>query len=280
MSAAGKLPAPPAVLTISGSDPSGGAGLQADLKTFHQFGVYGMAIPTMLTVQNTCALETVEYVAADLVGNQIDCVTADIEPAAVKTGALGPVAALQVIADWAQRYSGKLVVDPVLATTRGRSLTSRAAVGVLVDHLLPSTFLVTPNLHEASVISGVRVHDLATMKEAAREIATFGAEHVLITGGHLPDHPIDILLSDGEIREFPGARIDSLHTHGTGCTFSAAITALLAWGLSLPDSVARAKRFVSEAIRTAPEIGCGDGPLNHHAPVENGTHAVAKQGDT
>lgn len=263
------LPKPPAVLTIAGSDPSGGAGIQADLKTFHQFGVYGMAVPTLLTVQNTCAFETVEYVSASLVAQQIDCVIADIRPAAVKTGALGSVAVFRAVADWAQQHTGILVVDPVIKVTHGESLASRVAVEVLVKHLVPAAFLVTPNLHEASIMAGFTVHDLDTMGEAARKIATLGANHVLVTGGHLREDAIDVLWSEGEIREYRGAKIDSSNTHGTGCAYSAAITAMLARGTPLPVAVDRAKRFVTEAIRTAPGLGSGYGPLNHHAPVED-----------
>lgn len=260
---------PPAVLTIAGSDPSGGAGLQADLKTFHQFGVYGMAVPTLLTVQNTCAFETVEYVAADLVTRQIDCVIEDIQPAAVKTGALGSVAVFQAVADWAQQHTGILVVDPVIRITHGESLASRVAVEVMVQHLVPAAFLVTPNLHEASVMAGFTVHDVETMVEAARKIATLGAKHVLVTGGHLREDAIDVLWSEGDVREFRGEKIDSPNTHGTGCAYSAAITALLAHGTPLPGAVAKAKRFITEAIRTAPGIGSEYGPVNHHAPVED-----------
>ena len=263
------LPKPPAVLTIAGSDPSGGAGLQADLKTFHQFGVYGMAVPTLLTVQNTCAFETVEYVAADLVAQQIDCVISDIKPAAVKTGALGSVAVFRTVAEWAQQHTGILVVDPVIKITHGESLASRVAVEVMVKHLVPAAYLVTPNLHEASVMAGFTVHDLETMIEAARKIATLGVKHVLVTGGHLRDHAIDVLWSEGKVREFRDAKIDSPNTHGTGCAYSAAITALLALGTPLPDAVAKAKCFISEAIRTAPGIGFGYGPVNHHASVED-----------
>ncbi len=263
------LPKPPAALTIAGSDPSGGAGIQADLKTFHQFGVYGMAIPTLLTVQNTCAFETVEYVAADLVARQIDCVIEDIRPAAVKTGALGSVAVFQAVADWAQQHTGILVVDPVIKITHGQSLASRAAVDVLVKHLLPAAYLATPNLHEAGVIAGFTVHDPDTMVEAARRIAALGVKHVLVTGGHLREHAMDVLWSEGELREFRGAKLDSPNTHGTGCAYSAAITALLARGTPLPGAVATAKRFISEAIRTAPGIGSCYGPVNLHAPIED-----------
>lgn len=263
------VPKPPAALTIAGSDPSGGAGIQADLKTFHQFGVYGMAVPTLLTVQNTCAFETVEYVAADLVAQQINCVIADIRPAAVKTGALGSVAVFRAVADWAQQHAGILVVDPVIKVTHGESLASRVAVEVLVKRLVPAAFLVTPNLHEASIMAGFTVHDLDTMVEAARKIATLGVKHVLVTGGHLREDAIDVLWSDGEIREYRGAKIDSSNTHGTGCAYSAAITALLSHGTPLPGAVATAKRFISEAIRTAPGLGSGYGPVNHHARVED-----------
>lgn len=261
----------PVALTIAGSDPSGGAGLQADLKTFHQFGVYGMAIPTLLTVQNTRSVEAVVPLDASLVRKQLDCVHRDIPASAAKIGAIPDVRVVEAIAEWAGESHTPLVVDPVIASTHGQMLTSDDAVTAMIKVLLPVCLVVTPNLHEASLMSGVTVNDLPTMREAARRIAACGVRHVLVKGGHLEGAAVDLLWSDGDSLEFSSSRILSRHTHGTGCTYSAAITALLAQGIGLVDAVAAAKRFVTEAIRTAPGLGQGSGPVNHHAPTGLGT---------
>ena len=257
----------PVALTIAGSDPSGGAGLQADLKTFHQFGVYGMAIPTLVTVQNTRSVEAVVPLDAGLVRNQLDCVQRDIPPSAAKIGAIPDTIVVEAIAEWASDFDAPLVVDPVIKSTHGQTLTSHDAVTAMIEVLLPSCLLVTPNLHEASLMSGVAVHDPSTMRDAAERIAACGVRHVLVKGGHLEGPAVDLLWSDGDALEFSSARIHSRHTHGTGCTYSAAITALLAQSVALVDAVVAAKRFVTEAIRTAPGLGQGSGPVNHHAPT-------------
>ena len=259
----------PVALTIAGSDPSGGAGLQADLKTFHQFGVYGAAVVTLVTVQNTRHLARVEHLPADLVTAQILAVVEDIPPRAAKIGAIGSRAVAEAVADtWAKlaaEFAFPLVVDPIRAGTLG-GLLEDGAFEAVVQHLLPLAFLVTPNLEEAAAIAGFRVSDRATMLAAARRIRELGALNVLIKGGHLSGDALDLLIThDGGLHEFTAPRIDTAHTHGTGCTYSAAITAELAKGTPLPDAVARAKRYVTEAIRTAPGLGSGRGPLNHHA---------------
>lgn len=259
---------PPVALTIAGSDPSGGAGLQADLKTFHQFGVYGAAVPTLVTVQNTVSVEAVVPLDADLVRRQIDCVHSDLGVAAAKTGALGSVETVGAVADWALRCEAWLVVDPVIASTHGRALTDTGVVDAITSQLLPACWLVTPNMHEAAVLAGIEVRDLPAMREAAARIGGRGARHVLIKGGHLDGSATDVLWTNGEMREFRADRVESRNTHGTGCTYSAAITALLAQGHTLFDAVGRAKRFVTEAIRTAPALGGGCGPLNHHASTD------------
>ena len=254
-------------MTIAGSDPSGGAGLQADLKTFHQFGVYGMAVPTLITVQNTVSVDAVQPLAPDLIRRQLESIDRDIRPSAVKTGALGGADVVNVIAGWIQRTDVPVVVDPVMVATQGQRLVADDAIQPLLETLLPAAFLVTPNLQEAAALAGFDTCDLASMREAARSIADRGARNVLITGGHLQGAAIDILWSDGELHEYRSERIDSRNTHGTGCTLSAAVTALLARGSSLPSAVGIAKRFVTEAIRAAPGLGAGNGPLNHHAPT-------------
>ena len=259
--------AKPVALTIAGSDPSGGAGIQADLKTFHQFGVYGEAAITLLTVQNTFAFERVEYLKADLVAAQIRAVIGDIPPGAAKTGALGSRETIEAVADLAAGFRFPLIVDPVITSKHRGTLLSPDAVAALMTRLLPRAFLVTPNLEEAELLTGLRVRDVAGMKAAAEALRALGPRAVLVKGGHLSGSPVDILLHEAGFAEFPGQRVDSRHTHGTGCTFSAAITALLASGHELVEAVRVAKEYVEEAIRANPGLGAGSGPLNHHAPV-------------
>lgn len=257
----------PVALTIAGSDPSGGAGIQADLKTFHQLGVYGTAVISLITVQNTTRLSAVETLDPALVGAQIDAVLEDIPPQAVKTGALGTAAVIEVVA--ARRFDCPLVVDPIMIGKHGALLAPEARAA-LRDRLIPKASLITPNLAEAAALAGIPVRTPDEMREAARRIAGLGAKAVLVKGGHLQAQaPVDILYCDNAFTEFPGIRIETRHTHGTGCTYSAAITAFLARGLDLPDAVARAKRFIEEAIRTNPGLGAGSGPLNHWADPDS-----------
>ena len=263
-----KMPASkPVALTIAGSDPSGGAGIQADLKTFHQFAVYGEAVITLITVQNTLGVERVECLAPDLVAQQIRAVLADIPPAAAKTGALGNRRIIEAVAELAAEFQFPLVVDPVMFSKHGAALLSADAVETLKKHLLPRAFLLMPNLHEAQALTGTQVHDVAGMRAAAGQLAAMGPQAVLIKGGHLAGDATDILLHGGEWLELTAPRIDTPHTHGTGCTYSAAITALLAAGENLATAARKAKQYVTEAIRTNPGLGAGRGPLNHHAKL-------------
>lgn len=255
----------PAALTIAGSDPSGGAGLQADLKTFHQFGVYGMSVVTLLTVQNTQSVGAVEPLQAELVRRQIEAVVGDIPPAAVKTGALGTAGIIESVADWARGSTAPLVVDPVMISKHGAPLMVDEAREVLVRKLLPVAFLVSPNLHEAAALGGVEVATIGEMEEAARRIGGMGPRTVLVKGGHLAGDAVDVLLAEGRIEHFRAKRVASRHTHGTGCTYSSAITACLALGDPLAVAIARAKRFITAAIETAPGLGGGCGPVNHWA---------------
>lgn len=258
--------ATPVALTIAGSDPSGGAGLQADLKTFHHFGVYGEAVVTLITVQNTQRVDRVETLPPDLVAQQIQTVIEDIPPNAAKTGALGNVAIVEAVARAAQRFTFPLVVDPVMISKPGARLMDQGAEQALIDHLFRRAFLITPNLHEASALAGFPVADLEAMKRAAEKLVALGAANVLVKGGHLPGRPWDILYTrEGHFHEFTAERIDTSHTHGAGCTYSAAITAELAKGTPLIHAIERAKAFISRAIRTNPRLGRGSGPLNHHA---------------
>jgi hydroxymethylpyrimidine/phosphomethylpyrimidine kinase len=252
-------------LTIAGSDPSGGAGLQADLKTFHQFGVYGEAVVTLITVQNTLRLTEVEHLSASLVTAQIRAVLEDIPPQAAKIGALGSRAVVEAVAQEARAFSFPLVVDPIRSGTLG-GLLEEGAFEALVKYLLPRAFLLTPNLDEAAAIAGFPVGDCESMIRAAQAILQRGPKNVLVKGGHLEGDALDILVTgDGSVHEFSVPRIATLHTHGGGCTYAAAIAAELAMDAPLMDAVASAKRFVTEAIRTRPHLGHGRGPLNHRA---------------
>ena len=252
-------------LTIAGSDPSGGAGIQADLKTFHQFGVYGEAAITLLTVQNTLGVARVECLSAPLVIEQVRAVIDDIPPQAAKTGALGSAEIVKALAELAAEFDFPLVVDPVMAGSDGAPLVSTDARRAIATRLLPRAFLVMPNLDEASALTGMEVKDVGAMREAAARLCAMGAHAALVKGGHLEGPATDVLYADGAWREFTAPRIETLHTHGTGCTYSAAVTASLARGNPLEDAVARAKTYVTDAIRTAPGLGRGRGPLNHHA---------------
>lgn len=254
-------------LTIAGSDPSGGAGIQADLKTFHQFGAYGEAVITLLTVQNTVRVSRVHVLPPWLVLEQIAAVIEDIPPAAAKTGALGSAEMVEAVASAAAVWKFPLVVDPVMISKHGLPLLPEDALRVMAAKLLPRAALVTPNLPEAEALTGMRIGTLGDMHRAAAAIHAMGAAAVLIKGGHLEGDATDVLFDGREWRDFPDRRIRTRNTHGTGCTYSAAITAGLARGAPLAEAVATAKRFIAEAIRTNPELGHGSGPVNHHAEV-------------
>ncbi|MBL8229905.1 MAG: bifunctional hydroxymethylpyrimidine kinase/phosphomethylpyrimidine kinase [Bryobacterales bacterium] len=259
----------PIALTIAGSDPSGGAGIQADLKTFHQFGVFGEAVITLLTVQNTQRVDRVECLDPRLVLDQIDAVVSDIPPLAAKTGALGSRDMVQAVAQRARNFGFPLVVDPVMISKHGAPLIAEQGREAVVRELLPCAWLVMPNLHEAAALTGLEVASIEGMARAAAQLRSMGARNVLVKGGHLAGDAIDLLLMEnGESLTLQAERVATPHTHGTGCTYSAAITACLALGLSLPDAARRAKTFITEAIRTNPGLGGGSGPVNHHAPVE------------
>ncbi len=257
-------------LTVAGSDPSGGAGLQADLKTFHQHGVYGCAVVTLITAQNTRGVTRVVPLEAALVGEQLDAVLEDVPPRAWKTGALGSRAVVEAVAARAVALAARgvpLVVDPVMISKHGAPLIDDAARLALVRALLPHCALVTPNVHEAEALGGLPVRTPEDARRAAAAIAALGPRAVLVKGGHLEGAPTDFLYVGGAVHALHGERVETRHTHGTGCTLSAAITARLARGESLRDACAGAKRWLHDALVTAPGIGSGFGPVNHLAPV-------------
>ncbi|MEP7354615.1 MAG: bifunctional hydroxymethylpyrimidine kinase/phosphomethylpyrimidine kinase [Acidobacteriota bacterium] len=260
----------PIALTIAGSDPSGGAGIQADLKTFHRFQVYGEAAISLITVQNTRGVTRVEVLSPELVRQQIEAVLQDIPPNAVKTGALGNRAVVEAVAEaLTESVRGRglpLVVDPVMMSSQGESLLDPDAKQAMIERLLPITFVFTPNLDEATALVGFPIKDLGLAKRAAKVLLEMGPRNILIKGGHFPGDAIDLLLlENGDFRLLTAEKIDSRHTHGTGCTYSAAITAGLASGASLLDSATAAKLFITKAISSAPGLGEGHGPLNHFA---------------
>jgi hydroxymethylpyrimidine/phosphomethylpyrimidine kinase len=254
-------------LTIAGSDPSGGAGIQADLKTFHQRGVYGTSVITLLTVQNTVKVSGIEVLRPGFVAAQLEAVLEDIPPAAAKTGALGNTEIIELLSEKAQQFKFPLVVDPVMISKHGQPLMPEKARSAFAELLLPCALLVTPNLYEAGELARMQVTDLEGMKEAASRIAAMGAKAVLVKGGHLESDAVDVLYCLDGYFFYRSPRIPTRHTHGTGCTYSACITAELAKGMDLPDAVEIAKKFVTQAIKTNPGLGKGSGPVNHHALV-------------
>jgi hydroxymethylpyrimidine/phosphomethylpyrimidine kinase len=254
---------PPAALTIAGSDPSGGAGIQGDLKTFHQFGVYGESAVTLITVQNTVRLSRVEILPAGLVREQIAAVLEDIPPAAAKTGALGSAEIVHAVAGMAANFTFPLVIDPVMIGKHGAHLLAEDAVRALKQRLIPCAAVIAPNLPEAEILTGMRVTEPSDVRRIAVRLCEMGARAALVKGGHAAGEPVDVLFDGTAFHEFPSPRVETRHAHGSGCTHSAALTACLALGLPLVEAAARAKRFVYEAIRTNPGLGAGCGPVNH-----------------
>ena len=256
----------PVALTIAGSDSGGGAGIQADLKTFHAFGVYGTSAVTAITAQNTLGVHAIHAVPLHDVRAQIDAVCSDFRPRAVKTGMLA-TAELVVEVGRAIEHHGleRYVLDPVMVATSGHRLLERDAEAALVESLLPRAAVVTPNLDEASILAGHVVSTLDEMRSAARALVDRGAGAALVKGGHLEGDAVDLLWDGSSEHLFRRARIDTVHTHGTGCTLSAAIAAGLAHGSELATAVERATRFVGRAIASAPGLGRGRGPVNHFA---------------
>jgi hydroxymethylpyrimidine kinase/phosphomethylpyrimidine kinase len=256
-------------LTIAGSDSGGGAGIQADLKTFQQFGVFGTSVVVALTAQNTRGVRAVEVVPEAMVSAQLTALAEDLPPAALKTGMLAEAALVRRVArtirenEWAP-----LVVDPVILSTSGTRLLTTEAEDVLREDLLPLAVLVTPNLDEAAILTGRVVHDIATMERAGVALLRFGAGAALIKGGHLSGDTItDVLVTAAGVQHFTRPRIETRSLHGTGCTLSAAITAGLALGRPLETAMTDGLDFVHRAIAAAPDLGGGSRPLNHMVPA-------------
>jgi hydroxymethylpyrimidine/phosphomethylpyrimidine kinase len=257
----------PTALTIAGSDSGGGAGIQADLKTFHQFEVYGTSVLTAVTAQNTLGVTAVHPIPLDVVRAQIDAVVSDIPPMAVKSGMLATAALVELVAGAIREHGlERYVLDPVMVATSGDRLLDIEAEDSLRDVLVPLAALVTPNLHEAGILTGREVRTEEDMRSAARALVELGAGAALVKGGHLEGGAVDILWDGRRERVWRRERIVTEHTHGTGCTLSAAVAAGLAHGRSLEEAVDDALGFVASAIATAPGLGRGHGPVNHFAP--------------
>jgi len=255
-------------LTIAGSDSGAGAGIQADLKTFAALGVYGTSAITAITAQNTVGVQGVHNLPAEFIALQIDSVLSDIGADAIKTGMLPNGQIIEVVCDKIQLYRfSKVVIDPVMIATSGHHLISDEAIRVLTDKLIPLAYVITPNINEAEVITGIKIQNTQDMELAARRIKAKGADNVVVKGGHLSGDAIDVLFAGGEFIYYGSERLQTKHIHGTGCTFSAAITAELAKGSDLRSAVTVAKNYITNAIRYSYNIGNGHGPVNHFPPL-------------
>jgi hydroxymethylpyrimidine kinase/phosphomethylpyrimidine kinase len=265
------------VISIAGFDPSGGAGTLADIKTFAAFGCFGAAAITSLTFQNTVAVYGAAHQSADVLRSQLEPIVRDFQIAAVKTGMLPTRETIEVAAEIIEKHAlPNVVVDPVIRSTSGFDLIDEAAMEFLVERLLPLADVITPNMAEAARLTRLEVKDLDGMKKAAERIheraqsaipesqsAILRRRAVLVKGGHLETEATDVLFDGREFHLFRAPKIATRNTHGTGCTLSSAIAALLARGCEINEAVAQAKQYLTEAVRTAPDIGHGAGPLNH-----------------
>ncbi len=251
-------------LSIAGSDSCGGAGIQADIKTMLQNGVYAMSAITALTAQNTKGVKSVMEVTPKFLEEQIDAVFEDIYPNAVKIGMVSSKELIKVIAQKLKEYNAKnIVVDPVMVATSGARLIKNEAVSALTQELFPLAFIVTPNIPEAQALTGIKINNPDTMMKAAKKIGDLYGTNVLLKGGHSKENANDLLYSNGEYKWILGKRINNPNTHGTGCTLSSAIAANLAKGESIYQSVLSAKEYVSGALKANLNLGKGNGPLNH-----------------
>ena len=255
----------PIVLTIAGSDSSAGAGIQADLKAISANGGYGASVITAITAQNTRGVTAATELDLDLIRAQADAVFGDLRVSAVKTGMLASAAVIETVAKALRDHRPPhFVLDPVMVSKTGFPLLRPDAVGALRDTLLPMATLLTPNVHEARALTGLPVRTPAEAEAAGRQLLAAGAGAVLVKGGHLEESPAtDVLVTAQGVRVFPGEHLDARHTHGTGCTYSAAIATQLAHGRPLEDAIGRAKAYVTEAIRAGLPIGGGIGPTDH-----------------
>ena len=253
------------VLTIAGSDPSGGAGIQADLKAFSANGVFGMSVLTSITAQNTCGVSSVFHLPSDIIQAQLDAIFSDIPVTTIKTGMLATPEIISTVSkSLAAQNIEHLVVDPVMAAKGGHVLLEEKAISSLKSEICPQAFLITPNIYEAEILSGLTITTLADVRTAAKIIHQLGCRHVLIKGGHLQEQPGTDLLYDGRFfRMYKGEYIQTQNTHGTGCTLASAIAAHLAKGKPIADAIEAAKAYTTEAIRRSFTLGKGHGPTDH-----------------
>ena len=252
------------ILAIAGFDPSGGAGVAADMKTVAAYRHHGAMVVTSITAQNTLGVQAIFDLPMEFIAQQIESVVTDLEIHAVKVGMLGTARAVSIVAALLESFGlQNVVVDPVLRSTSGTSLLEASAIEVLRQKLLPRATVVTPNMEEAAALAGMPVTDLPSMKAAARALHQMGPRTVVVTGGHLGNRAIDVLFDGDRFAIFDSTKVASNNTHGIGCTFSTAIACQLARGLGIPEAVDGAKRFVSRAVGHAGKIGKGAGPLNH-----------------
>jgi len=252
------------VLSIAGWDPSAGAGVAADLKTIAAFHQYGVGVITSVTAQNTTGVQAIYDLPMEFIAQQIESLTSDIEIHAVKVGMLGTARAATIVASLIQSFKlPNVVVDPVLKSTTGTALLERRGIGALKERLLPLATVVTPNMDEAAALTGLRVTDIKTMKEAARALVKAGARNAVVTGGHLGGRAIDVLYDGHRFSLYDSTKIETTNTHGVGCTFASAVACLLARGLQVSEAVDESKRYVARAMNHPYRIGKGEGPLQH-----------------
>ncbi|WP_042683442.1 bifunctional hydroxymethylpyrimidine kinase/phosphomethylpyrimidine kinase [Anaerosalibacter massiliensis] len=252
------------LLTIAGTDPSGGAGIQADLKTFAAHKTYGMSVITSVVAQNTTGVTNVVDLSPEFIGEQLDAVFTDIYPDAIKIGMISNENIIRVIVEKLKEYGGKnIVVDPVMVSTSGNSLMKSTATKILIQELLPLADIITPNMLEAKLLSSIEVNNRKDMEEAARIIGKIIKGAVLVKGGHLKNCADDLLYMDGKFYWLEGERIVNPNTHGTGCTLSSAIAVNLAKGMDILESVEEAKEYLAGAIKAGLDLGKGRGPLDH-----------------
>jgi hydroxymethylpyrimidine/phosphomethylpyrimidine kinase len=257
------LPTPPCVLAVAGSDSAGGAGIQADLKTMLALGVHGMSVVCAVTAQNSVGVQGYWEVPPDAVRAQLASVLGDIGVQAVKTGMLASAPIVQTVASMLAGVPAPIVIDPVAVSKHGDSLLSGGTLDALKRDLLPLATVVTPNLLEAELLTGQSITDEAGMRRAAEALSALGPRWILVKGGHLAGNPVDLLFDGSEMTRFPAQRIDSPHTHGTGCTLASAIASNLALGMAVPAAVEAAKEFVTGAIAAGFPLGAGIGPVDH-----------------
>jgi hydroxymethylpyrimidine/phosphomethylpyrimidine kinase len=267
------MPAPPRVLAIAGSDSGGGAGIQADLKTMLALGVHGMTVICAVTAQNSVGVQGYWELPAEAVRAQMDSVLSDIGAQAIKTGMLASAELVETVCHRLAEVAAPVVVDPVAVSKHGDSLLSDGTLETVRERLLPLATVVTPNLYEAELLTGLRIADEGEMLAAARMIIAMGPQWVLMKGGHLRGNPVDLLVDRERVVRYPGQRISTVHTHGTGCTLASAIASRLAFGDDVPAAVQAAKEYVTGAIGGGFALGNGIGPVDHGWRLRTATNA-------